>query len=309
MWIRSPVYGQGKLAFPGIPVTLAEILRPDRADRAGLKVHHMNKEAQLAGTSGAQSVDRALGLLRLVGRRGSAGATLADLVAASGLEKPTVRRLLMALIRGGLVEQDAVTRTYHLGAECYVLGALASPRHGLLEIAADAVARLARESGDTAFVTLRRGSAAVCLHREEGAFPIRTHALTAGEQHPLGVGAGSLAMLAALPAAEAEAVIEDNAARLIAAYPGLEPDVLRAEMAATRERGWALNAGRVVAGSWGLGVVLRRGDGAVVGALSLAAIEPRMQPPRDAELARLLLRERDEVEARLARDPGRGERS
>jgi len=177
----------------------------------------MNQEAQLAGVSGAQSVDRALGLLRLVGGRGAAGVALADLVAASGLEKPTVRRLLMALMRGGLVEQDAGSRAYHLGAECYVLGALASPRHGLLEIAADAVARLARESGDTAFLTMRRGSAAVCLHREEGSFPIRTHALTAGAQHPLGVGAGALAMLAALPAAEAETVIADNAARRIAA--------------------------------------------------------------------------------------------
>ena len=262
----------------------------------------------MRGTSGTQSVDRALALLRLVGSRGDAGASLVEVVARSGLEKPTVRRLLMALVRGGLVEQDPVSRSYHLGAECYVLGALASPRHGLLEIAADAVARLARESGDTAFVTMRRGSAAVCLHREEGSFPIRTHALTAGALHPRGVGAGSLALLAALPTDEAEAAIRDNAQWLAQEYPGLEPETLKREVEETRARGWALNPGRVVAGSWGIGVALRRRDGAVAGALSLAAIETRLHPPRDADLAAMLMREREMVEARLARDPAGGER-
>lgn len=261
----------------------------------------MNRMTRPSGTSGAQSVDRALSLLRLVGPHGENGASLVDLVAASRLEKPTVRRLLMALMRGGLIDQDPATRHYHLGEECYVLGALASPRHGLLEIAADAVARLARDSGDTAFVTMRRGTFAICLHREEGSYPIRTHALTAGAQHPLGIGAGSLAMLAALPDAEIDAVLADISPHLAVDYPDFEPHTLREEIETTRARGYALNPGRFVAGSWGIGVALRRGDGKVAGALSLAAVESRMQPPREAELAALLAREAAEVETRLAR--------
>jgi DNA-binding IclR family transcriptional regulator len=67
--------------------------------------------------------------------------SLSDLIAQSGLGKPTVRRLMLALIRSGLVEQDSATRLYLLGEESYVLGTLATPRHGLLEIAADAVVR------------------------------------------------------------------------------------------------------------------------------------------------------------------------
>ena len=63
---------------------------------------------------------------------------------------------------------------------------------------------LAAESGDSSFVSLRRGSYSVCLQREEGDFPIRTHVLQAGARHPLGVGAGAMAILAALTEAEAE---------------------------------------------------------------------------------------------------------
>jgi len=77
--------------------------------------------------------------------------------------------------------------------------------------------------------------------------------------------------------------------------------LLRSDVAATRARGFALNPGRIVAGSWGVGVALRRPDGSVAGALSIAAIDSRMQPPRDAELAALLTREAREIELRLAR--------
>jgi len=264
-------------------------------------VHIVRNDEQSAPASGSQAVDRALALLQITGRAVGRGVALSELIAASGLGKPTVRRLMLALIRRGLVEQDGSTRLYHLGEESYVLGILATPRHGLLETAADALVRLAKASGDTAFVSMRRGSDAVCLYREEGAFPIRTHALETGAQHPLGIGAGSLAMLSALPDAEIEALLVDNADRLASDYPNYTAELLRSDVAMTRARGFALNPGRIVAGSWGVGMALRRPDGSVAGALSLAAIESRMQPPRDAELAALLEHEARDIEARLAR--------
>ena len=266
-----------------------------------LGVHIMNYSDPVTPASGSQAVDRALALLQITGRAAGQGVALSELIEASGLGKPTVRRLMLALIRRGLVEQDSASRLYFLGEESYVLGTLATPRHGLLEIAADAAVRLAKASGDTAFVNMRRGSAAVCLHREDGAYPIRTHALETGAQHPLGIGAASLAMLSALPNAEVEMALKDNADRMASDYPNYDADLLRSDVARTREQGFALNPGRIVPGSWGIGVALRRPDGSVVGAISIAAIESRMLPPRDSELAALVKREAREIEARLAR--------
>src|SRR5689334_22185810 len=60
-----------------------------------------------ASLSGSQSVDRALGLLSLIGREPAEGLALSEIVAGSRLNKPTVRRLLLALMRAGLVEQEA----------------------------------------------------------------------------------------------------------------------------------------------------------------------------------------------------------
>src|SRR3712207_2625284 len=157
--------------------------------------------------SGSQSVDRALRLLALVGRGADRGTQLSDIVKASGLNKPTARRLLLALMRAGLVEQEPQTRRYYLGEEAYVLGTLASRRHGLLELAMESLRNLSQITMDTTFVSVKRGNYAVCLHREEGTYPVRTQALQAGNQHPLGIGAGSLAMLAALDDIEVERVL------------------------------------------------------------------------------------------------------
>ncbi|MBL0406719.1 helix-turn-helix domain-containing protein, partial [Microvirga aerilata] len=83
-----------------------------------------------AAAGGAQSIDRAATLLLLVGRAGPSGARLSELVEQCDLSKPTVRRMLLALVRAGLLDQDPETRRYYIGPEIYVLGTLASTRFG-----------------------------------------------------------------------------------------------------------------------------------------------------------------------------------
>ena len=180
----------------------------------------------MAEGGGAQSVDRALTLLSLIGRHCEKGATLAAIVEESGLNRPTARRLVLALIRSRLVEQDAVSRRYFLGEEAYVLGILASHRFGFLDCALESLSALSKRSGDTSFACVRRGDSSVCLHREEGAFPIRTHALSPGQRHPLGVGAGAMAMLAALPDGEIARVLAANAALLLECYPAYSAEAI-----------------------------------------------------------------------------------
>lgn len=253
----------------------------------------------VASGSGAQAVERALQLLAIVGRGAETGVTLGEVVAGSGLNKPTARRLLMALMRSRLVEQDEMTRRYYLGGELYVLGMLASRRHGLLEMAGESLRRLSAVTADTSFVSMRRDDYAVCLHREEGTYPVRTHALLTGDQNPLGVGAGSLAMLAALPDAEVEVVIDRSHDVVAKQYPGYSPAIIREDIVRTREAGYAINPGRVVANSWGIGMTILLPDGRLAGALSIAAIDSRMGPARQVELADLLRVEVDRIQGKL----------
>ncbi|SDP85069.1 transcriptional regulator, IclR family [Phyllobacterium sp. YR620] len=250
--------------------------------------------------NGSQSVDRALGLLSLVSYFGDEGGALSEIVEQSGLNKPTVRRLLLALIRSGLLEQDARSRRYFLGQEAYVLGTLATRRYGLLQIARDSLGVLSGKTQDTSFLSIQRDHHVVCLHREEGTYPIRTHALQAGYRHPLGVGAGSLAILSALDDDEIEAALSANEPELLKEFPELAPPQIRADIATARERGFSLNPGRILPNSWGVGLAIRYPDGRPAGALSIAAIDSRMEPDRQVELASLMRSEARKIEARLA---------
>ncbi len=249
--------------------------------------------------AGAQSIGRAVRVLRHVGALGDAG--LADMVAASGLPKPTVRRILLALIDAALVEQDPGTRRYHLGVETYVLGQLALDRFGVHDLAIDGLHRLARQSEDTAFLSVRRGFGTVCLLREEGRHPIRTHVLKPGDRHPLAAGAAGLAILSAMPHDDFEAALATNRPAIERDYPDLDIADTRARVAVARRIGWSLNPGLVFAGSWGIAAPVRDPRGRPIAALTLAAIESRLQADRQAQLGPLLCHEALRLEALLAR--------
>ncbi|WP_371823186.1 MULTISPECIES: IclR family transcriptional regulator [Microvirga] len=249
---------------------------------------------------GAQAIDRAATLLLLVGRAGPSGARLSELVEQCSLSKPTVRRMLLALARAGLLDQDHETRRYYLGPEIHVLGTLASARFGIHSISVRSLVRLSQRTGDTAFLSVPRDVYSICVHREEGPFPIRVHALHAGDRHPLGVGAGGLALLAALPDDEVEDVLAANADVLAEKYPPFSPSVLRNLVQDTRERGYALNPGMLLPDSWAIGVPIHGPDGRPVGALSIAATASRLSRERQLEIAPLLRKEASSIETKLA---------
>lgn len=248
---------------------------------------------------GTQSIGRAVGLLRLLASTRNRGATLGDLVEASGLVKPTCRRIMIALIDAGLAEQDPETRRYFLGPEAYVLGTLAQDRFGLHRQAAEHVRRLAETTGDVAFVQMRRDWSVVCLLREDGEYPVRSYVLGAGDRHPLGAGAGGITLLAALDDDEVEAALDANADLLAGRYPVLTPHLLRDLVAEARALGYGINKGLIFPGSWGMGVIVRSPDGKPEACLSIAAIESRMQPGRQPELAALLHQEARRLENTL----------
>lgn len=238
-----------------------------------------------APRSGTQSIERVVGLLRAVASRGRAGMRLSDVSAATGLATSTCFRMLQRLEAEGMVERHAVTRKYQLGPLLYELGLLARPRFQLAERCADTLAALAEHTQDTVYLSERRGLEAVCAARALGDYPIKALTLDVGIRRPLGVGAGGLAILCALPPAEAEAIIDANADRY-AKFSALDADRVRAEVQAGRQRGYAFLDGAVFPGTAAVGVAFPAH--APVAAISVAAISARLtEARRDAVAADL----------------------
>ncbi|WP_373848560.1 IclR family transcriptional regulator domain-containing protein, partial [Achromobacter insuavis] len=74
-------------------------------------------------------------------------------------------------------------------------------------------------------------------------------------------------------------------------YPHYSVPLIRTLVDEVCEQGYAVNRGLVVPGSWGIGMPLRDEQGHVLGALSIAAVESRMDEERQFQLAKLLSRE------------------
>jgi DNA-binding IclR family transcriptional regulator len=254
----------------------------------------------MSGIQGTQVVGRVALVLRVIARTGGAGLSLAGIVRASGLTRPTVHRLLKALAADGLLDFDEASGRWHLGPELYVMGTVAAGRFAVEHLARPALRRLAEATGESAFLSIRRGEETVCLAREEGSFPVRSFVLYEGKRFPLGVASAGIAILAFLPAGEAEPIIEDDRERIADYGPTHAAAPLRERLAETRELGYSVNPGLVVEGSYGLGAAVFDPSGRPAWALSLTGIEPRFRPARREELGQELLAEAHRLSTAIA---------
>ncbi len=237
--------------------------------------------------------------LRAVAAHEPDGATTSTLARATGLARPTSHRLLGSLLEEGLVDRDADTGRWRLGPELYLLGGAARSRYDVTAIARPVVRRLSVATGESAFFSARRGEETVCLVREDGSFPIRSHVLHEGIRFPLGVASAGLAVLAHLPDAEVRAYLAR--ADLVTDYgPQHSARRLRERIAAVREVGYAVNPGLLVEGSWGMGAAVFDDAERPQWALSLTGIEQRFGAARQRELGELLLRAAHELTRTLA---------
>ena len=110
---------------------------------------------------GTQSLQRALTLLRQVAKYGDTGIRLSHLVLATGLDRGTAYRLLNCLVREQFIDRDD-QHLYRLGPQSILLGSTMTAPTPLLTRFVPAMKRIARISGDTVFLMMRRGDLVYC---------------------------------------------------------------------------------------------------------------------------------------------------
>lgn len=237
---------------------------------------------------GAQVVSRVSRILRIVSESSPRGITTAALARQAELTRPTAHRLLVSLGAEGFVDHDTLLGTWVLGPELYLMGSVAAARYDITAVAAPSVRALARESGESAFLSARRGDETVCLLREEGSFPLRSFVLSEGVRFPLGVASAGMAIIAYLPDSEVEAYFDSHDLESERG-PNHSRRAVLERIKLTRRSGWALNPGLILEGSWGMGAAIFDAGGRPAWALSITGVESRFTKKRQFELGRYLL--------------------
>lgn len=248
--------------------------------------------------SDAGSLKRGVVILKLLATAGPRGLALTELSEKSKIPHPSVHRILGQLAAERLAVFNDELRRYKLGPLAFELGVASSTMHDIRDLCEPAMDTLVRETGDTVYLVVRSSFDAVCMHRREGAFPIRALVLEVGSRRPLGVGAGGLAILSAIDDEERADIIE-RVGPSLSAFGKLSTQDLADACVQARALGAAVIQNRVSLGVKAVGVPFRDSMGQAVGALSVAALSQRLSQRRIAQVADMLRSATQSVEILL----------
>ncbi len=228
-------------------------------------------------TKGARSLHRAMQLLAAVGEHNVTGIPLTELALATGLHVATAHRLLSALVREQMVAFDVHdTKRYFLGLRLHSLVDLArcsTVRARLREF----LAAIVVETGAIAYLYVPLLNDTIALDVVEYPRVPRGLVSEIGRRLPMGIGAGSIALLAAMPDARARGLVSANASRYDE-YSGLTEAAVWRSIEEARATGYGITLEQVARGYIGIGVAIRNDRGEAEAAVTVVGTVKRMTP-------------------------------
>jgi len=242
-------------------------------------------------------VDRAAQLLTEVVHAPGA-VTFTELAAATGLAKSTTSRLLLALERNGLVRRDDAGR-FRPGEIFVRFAWRGGAEAGLTEVAQPYLERLGRDTGETVNLGVGGDGVVEQIAQVDSVYVIgATNWL--GRAVPLHCTAIGKVLLAYGAAKLRPGRLEWRTEQTITSRAALE-----AELAAVRQRGYAVIDGELEPGLVAVAAPVYRDGGAVVAALSVSGPGTRLTPPRIADVAAACTAQASALSAVLGHRPER----
>jgi IclR family pca regulon transcriptional regulator len=214
-----------------------------------------------------EALARGLDVLRAF-QPGEPAMSLAAVAAATGLARPTARRMLLTLEQLGYVR--SAERGFELTPRVLELGMSYVLSRNLWEVARPHMERLVARTHESSSIAQLDGSDIVYVARV--AVPkIVALAVTIGTRFPAMQTSLGKVLLAALPPDKAERVLGEPSRSGIT--PRWQPTAAEreAELRTVRARGWALTDQQLALAIRSVGAPLRGGDGRVIAALNVNA--------------------------------------
>lgn len=211
------------------------------------------------------NAERALDILLALGEVGPEGLSLSEIVQQVGGGKSAAHRSVASLLNKGFAEPTGRYGYYRLGPTISMLAQRQERLEPQIQKFRPGMTEFARRTGFTVFLMVQAGLDAACA--EMVSRSTRRHfTLGVGGRVPMGVAAGSLALLSILPEKTAVQIIEANAERYLR-HPSqryVDQMVIAEQVGDARRRGYALNMAYYLPGEGGLGLPIPRSDSSEV---------------------------------------------
>lgn len=229
-------------------------------------------------TQTVRSVATAFRIVETLHERGEAGVT--ELASALSIPKSTVHSHLQTLVHNEYVVAD--DGRYRVGCGFLELGARARNRRPIYDVARPEVDRMAEETGELSGLLVEEHGRGVFLHRAKGdrAVHVDTYA---GKRISLHGAALGKAILATLPEARVDAIVDHHGLPALTENTITGRDELRTELAEIRESGVAFDDEERLDGLRSVGAAITGSAGEVLGAVSVAGPTSRLRDERFRE--------------------------
>ncbi|ESX84833.1 IclR family transcriptional regulator [Mesorhizobium sp. LSHC412B00] len=249
----------------------------DRASARKVSSSKTGRNSDRSG-EGSKSLRRALLLLRTVAAHDDTGMRLTDLASSTEMHTTTTHRLLSALQDEGMISFDPNTKLYKLGIEM-LLFAESTHRLKVKDQLHPVLMTLAEECGEDVHSVVPTGDDHVLIDKVEGTEVGRITSPAVGCRRPIGVGAGSIALLTAVSEAEARSLYERNLPHL-ANIRWTTPDRIWRDIVAARRRGFSVVKGQLVKDATAISVAALNDAGEPVASVTVFGPNSRLTPSR-----------------------------
>ena len=259
--IRGREAARDKVAPPDREAARDRVMARDRVTARDAQV---NRDRQVV-----QAVLKAFQLLEIIGRERQIG--ISELARKSRLSKTTVARLLTTLKLAGVVEQNPADQRFSLGIKAFEIGSQALENIDLRRQARPLIEEFVHKHQKSALLSTLSQNAVVYLDRFDAPelFSIKT---SPGGRAPLHCSGSGKAILAFLQPEERKKILAAIPLKRYTPKTITDPAELERELAATRERGYALDLGERHYDLFSAAAPIFNSKGQVIGAISV----PRM---------------------------------
>jgi DNA-binding IclR family transcriptional regulator len=236
-----------------------------------------------------ESVDRALTVI--LAFEDSETLTITELGHLLGVSRSTAYRLLTVLEHRGFVRQDPRTKAFHPGTTLLRVGLAAARRSDIRAVIRPLLEDVVSAVGETAHLVMLDREDAFYMDCVESSQMVRATSRV-GTSLPAHVTAAGKALLAALPAARLDELLEGPLTSLTRRSK-TSPASVRREVRQVAARGWAFNDGESEVGVRAVAVVVPESQTklGLDAAITVAGPADRMDDKRIEEIA-AILRER-----------------
>jgi len=199
---------------------------------------------------------------------------LAEVTRLSGLDKSAAQRFAETLVTLGYLEKDPRTRRYRPGIALVDLYYTFMVSHRLAQIAMPHLIEASKVYDTTVNLCELAGTDAVYTVRIPQA-KASYGTMLAGRRVPAFCTAPGMVILAHLPAAEAEAVLDASDIRAITDFTVTDRDALRLQMTEARRHGYHLSDQQGQVGNVSSAAPVLAPDGRAVAAVHIPGYAPR----------------------------------